>query len=219
MSCSIDDSGLVTVNAETRWQKGVPVNPTFPLGGIARHSSLPSVLDRGFEVLDANTRAVLASSINFHDNFNPALKIDPVATTVLTDFGDPNFDIRRQVFTVDLASMVDPGTSYLLNWTDAARISGINNVSGSPWGDPQSSETPFSLECRIIFDETPRTTPAVPLGQVITIVGKGLAYQLDLEASGNTPLVYTLIVGSTAPPWGPTVNIPGITVDASLGRQ
>jgi len=212
MSATVDATGVVTVTAETRWRKGGTVGSEFPLGGITRVGSFGPGLDITFQVLDGNTRGVLVTSFPDTDpKFNSALQIDIVGTTVSTDFSDPNFDIRRQVFTVDLPALGLGTGTYILYWTDAARIAGINNVTGGPF---VGGNTPFSLECKIIYDGTDRVTPSLST-QVNTTVAKGQLYSDNLNASGTGFLTYSFIVGSTSPRYGPTFNVPGITVDAT----
>ncbi len=201
MSATIDASGIVTVTAETIWRKGDP-NSTFPVSGITRSGIIAGIEVR-FDILDGTSRAVVASSTT-----NPALAIDILGTTVSVDQSNPNFDVRRQEFVVDLPALGLGQGTYILYWNDIARINGINNA------DNASGAKAFSLECRIIFDGTPRATPTIT-NRIATTVTKGEPYSENLNGTGTAPLSYSFIVGSSAPRYGPDTNIPGITVDAT----
>ncbi len=213
MSATIDANGVVTITSETRWRKGGSPGSVFPLGGISRNALIEGAFPSGLQVLDGTTRAVLASTSVFGIGVplaNPSI----VGTTVSTDFSDPAFDIRRQQFSIDLPALGLGQGLYIIYWTDAARIPGLHNVTEvlfPPVPDPFAA---FSLELCVLFDETPRSTPSI-VSSVITTVAQGQLYSNNLNATGDSALSYSFIVGSSAPRYGPTTQIPGLTLDST----
>ncbi|MCP4247476.1 MAG: hypothetical protein GY778_10550, partial [bacterium] len=127
-------------------------------------------------------------------------------TTVFRDVSDPAFDFRRQVMVVDLPAVGLAQGRYVVRWESCCRIAGLQNA-------PESS---FSLEALVIFDGTANGSPVLN-SQILTVVGKGLLYGQNVNAfdPGGAPLAYDFLVGSGRPTYGPSFNIPGITLDAA----
>lgn len=125
-------------------------------------------------------------------------------TTVFRDVSDPAFDFRRQIIAVDLAALGLPPGRYVARWENCCRIAGLQNA-------PESS---FSLEALVIFDGTANGSPLLN-SRILTVVGKGLPYDQNLNAldPDGQPLAYSFLVGSLRPTFGPSFNIPGITLD------
>jgi hypothetical protein len=206
MSATINAGGVVTITAETRWRKGGEPDEIFPLSGIVR----PNVGNNSnplpeFDVLDGTTRAILRTSRTTSSGFNSALQIDMSGTTTAIDSSDPQFDIRRQVFTVDLPGLGLGTGHYILYWVDGDWVDAVANLS---------YPAHFSLECAIIYDGSPHSTPQItaPIPHLVT---KGLEYKENLGATGSSALSYSFIVGSADPFFGPSSQIPGITLNNS----
>lgn len=135
--------------------------------------------------------------------------------------------------------------SYIFRWEDAARIPGLNNVTpisfpnctafdsvnagedctseedcesvdpGSfPFSTCGASFNPWSLETCFIFDGTDRATPTIN-SRVISIVAQGQNYSNNLNASGDTSLTYTLLLGEQSPQYAATVQVPGLTIGST----
>ena len=130
--------------------------------------------------------------------------VDIGQTTVFRDVSDPAFDFRRQVVVLDLAGLGLPQGRYLARWESCCRIAGLQNA-------PESS---FSLEALVIFDGTANGSPLLN-SRILTVVGKGLPYDQNLNAfdPDGKPLAYDFLVGAFRPTFGPSFNIPGITLD------
>ncbi len=182
----------------------------FPLGGLTRNALIQNVFPSGLQILAAD-RTVLQSTSVFGGTLpNP----DIVGTTIAVDTSDPFFDIRRQQFSYSLPGLGLGNGQYIVYWVDAGRIEGLHNVTGTLFPPYPTPFAPFSLECRILFDGTPRGTPTIT-SRVLTTVAKGQLYSNNLNASGDSGLSYDFIVGSSDPRWGPTTQVPGLTVNSS----
>ncbi|MCI0587986.1 MAG: hypothetical protein L0323_14230, partial [Planctomycetes bacterium] len=204
MTTSVSPSGVLTVNAVTLWAKGGSQFSDFPLGGLTRTGLVGGVYPARIDLLSGDgLRTVLRSTTN---GTLPVPNI--IATTTSVDQTNPNFDVRFQTFTFNLPSLGIGFGSYILYWTDAARIEGLHNVVGSQFGGSQS---PFSLEACFVYDGTPRATPTIA-SSIITTVAQGQHYSNNLNASGTAPLSYAFIVGNAAPRYGPSFQVPGLTV-------
>ncbi len=142
-------------------------------------------------VLDFPSRTTAISSISV-----PSSTITQTDTT-----SDPSFTRTVQQFTTSLSSL--PQGSYIIRWDSCCRISGIANA-------PESS---FSLETVVHFDGTANSAPNI-LSSVITGVAAGFEYSQNINATDpdSTPLSYKFLVGATSPDFGPSSQIPGITV-------
>jgi hypothetical protein len=129
-----------------------------------------------------------------------------IGTTVLRDTTDPNFNLRRQNITFDLQSLgLQSNTWYIFRYESGARIGGILNA---PEGN-------FSLESRVRWGSTPAGTPHLD-STITTVIPKGHAFSTNVNATDpNGPLSYQFLVGTAAPTYGPSFQIPGIAVDAT----
>ena len=121
-------------------------------------------------------------------------------TTVLLDTSNPDYDFRRQVFTVNMAGL--PAGQYTAFHSNCCRISGIRN--------PISSN--FSFDNKIIY--TPGAANGSPQlnASFITTVARGYNYSQNLNAfdpDGHS-MSYQLLSGGVA--YSPTSNIPGLTI-------
>lgn len=127
-------------------------------------------------------------------------------TTVFRDVSDPAFDFRVQVVRLDLQALGLAQGRYVARWENCCRIRGIQNA-------PESS---FSLEALIIFNGSANGSPVLN-SRILTVVGKGLPYSQNLNAFDPEarPLTYQWLIGSGRPTFGPTFNVPGITLDAT----
>ena len=127
-------------------------------------------------------------------------------TTTLRDTSDANFDLRRQQFTIDLSNLGLSQGEYFLRFESNNRIAGIVNAP----------EGFFSLEVKVIFDGTANGSPVMN-SSFITAVGRGFEYSQNLNASDpeGTSLSYAFLVGATSPDFGPSSQIPGITLSTS----
>ena len=151
---------------------------------------------------NAVSRVTFVRILNFPSRTTAISSISVSSSTVTsTDTSDPSFTRTVQQFSTSLSSLAMG--SYIIRWDSCCRISGIANA-------PESS---FSLETVVHFDGTANSAPNI-LSSVITGVAAGFEYSQNINATDpdSTPLSYKFLVGATSPDFGPSSQIPGITV-------
>ncbi len=129
----------------------------------------------------------------------------------VNDTSDPSFTrVIEQgagsLATMDVGGAALPAGTYILYKKSNARISGLANVG-------QGS---FSYESVVHFNGTANSAPTIN-SSVVTGVAKGFDYSQNLNAidPDGGPLSYALITNSFAPDFGPTSQVPGMTVDST----
>ncbi len=122
------------------------------------------------------------------------------------ELGGASFTVRRSVHTFNMAALT-PGT-YYARYQSGNRVAGINNAP----------EGTFASEVAVVFNGTgPGTGNSGPtmIPATIDIVSRGFPYEQNLNSSDpdGTPVNFQFLVGAGAPDYGPTSQIPGISVD------
>jgi len=127
------------------------------------------------------------------------------------DTSDPSFTRVIEQGTGSLATMglqggPLPQGTYILYQSSFARISGLANVGASS----------FSYETVVHFNGTANSSPSIN-SSVVTGVAKGFDYSQNLNASDpdGGPLSYQLITNAGSPDYGPTSQVPGMTIDST----
>lgn len=120
-----------------------------------------------------------------------------------TEQGGAAFTVRNEDFTFN-GSTLSAGT-YYARWTSCCRVSGINNAPESSW----------ALETKIVYQPGVETAGPTILPATVDVIAKGYEYRQNLDSidPDGTPINYSFLLGSTSPTFGPTTDIPGISVD------
>lgn len=118
--------------------------------------------------------------------------------------GGEAFTVRKHVFQNNLGAFA--AGFYYARWRSGTRVAGIANVGSTDW----------AVETRVNLSGTANSSP-VMVPATIDMVARGLDWSQNLFASDpdKGSLNYQFIIGATNPQWGPTSQIPGLTIDSN----
>jgi VCBS repeat-containing protein len=185
VSYEVSDTGQVDLDVFTVWRSGSVVQPSFNVCTAPGGSGCFAA-------------------------FSWIATTNPYATG--TELGGGGYVVRRDRFRYNLSGR--PAGTYYAHFLSGARVTGIRNA-------PEGS---FSLQSKIIYkgngagkaNASPSMAPAT-----IDIIARGFAYTQNLNSSDpeGTPVNYQFLGGtsgggSAAPDYGPSTDIPGISLDS-----